>query len=441
MRYGRSVLVLTSASLLGLPCLSQEARFGFNVPVTFTAGMLSTPRLAVMQPEIDIPANHIRTYGGIRLLLNPSLKLGANWFAYSSIQIHSTHFFPYEAYYNRQVFTWERFRQRFLQLYFAYRRTTESGEIVIKTGKLTTAFGSFSTRYDDKDNALIDRPMSYEYLQVRANALPCSNYDFEHQQQVHPNVSAYHCVNPVRYGYGIFPVTLYGLPGAEINVSHRRLDLRLQLTNSSPSRPRGLRSPGQYGQWAGGGGYTFPSGLRVGFSAFHGPWLDPNINDILPRAIQSHGAPGLAAQQDKGGVRQSPATGLGIDAQWARGRWSFSGEWHRFEYRYPYFFRQSPAPVFGYVEVKTILNPRWYLAVRGGFVRFNQVEDLHEKGKPNFLPNRQIWEGAIGFRPNRLQLLKVGYQHRFDAIKLGPSDSVFAIQLVTSAPTISKGLR
>ena len=107
--------------------------------------------------------------------------------------------------------------------------------MVIRAGQLSSAFGSFLLRYDDVDNSLVDMPLTY--------------------------------------GYYYKPITTYALTGAQADVTVGRVDLRVQLANSSPANRRSVFDSDQYGNWAGGVGYTVFQGLRIGASGFRGPYL------------------------------------------------------------------------------------------------------------------------------------------------------------------------
>jgi hypothetical protein len=139
-------------------------------------------------------------------------------------------------------------------------------------------------------------------------------------------------------------------------------------------------------------------------------------------------------------IRDFPATGAGLDVQWARGRWSMSGEWQWFRFDYP-DFRVSPATSFAYAEVKAVLNARTYLALRTGFQRNSRVQDAIEQSPGSFSPDRQSYEFAVGYRPNRWQLLKVGYEWLKTAEVSGTRENVVGIQLVTSIESLSRALR
>ena len=163
----------------------------------------------------------------------------------------------------------------------------------------------------------------------------------------------------------------------------------------------------------------------MGFSTFRGPFLDHAVASSLP-----------AGQN----VRNFPASGTGVDLQWARGRWSANGEWQWFHFTYPNF-RTSPSTSFAYAEVKAVVNARTYLAFRAGYQRSGYIEDLVERSDETFTHNRQSYEFAVGFRPNRWQLLKVGYECTKGAEVSGTHDNVFGIQFVTSIHSLSKAFR
>ena len=110
---------------------------------------------------------------------------------------------------------------------------------------------------------------------------------------------------------GLTPVTLYGLLGIQAEVSSHKLDGRIRVTSGSPSNPLSISHAPQYAQWVLGGGYTIRQGLRVGISGFRGPYLSPDVAPVLPAGTS---------------VRMFPASGLGLEVQWARGHWSASGE-------------------------------------------------------------------------------------------------------------------
>lgn len=379
-------IVALAIGLTCAPLAAQEAEYGVAMPFEITGGILNTNRALA-----DSPAAPSWT-AGFQVLAKPELKLGEHWYAYSAIQVRSTPFYYQDAYSaDRNV------KAQLLQGFLGYTRSWGKITFSARAGQLTTAFGSFPPQYDVAANPLLDQPLAYNYLD-----LPFANAgDAE---------------------YGIQPATLYGLPGTEIDASWRRFDGRLQVTNSSPANPKGLLSSAQHPQWTAGGGYTLIQGFRVGVSAFQGPWLDSAASGYLPPGAS------LASYQ---------ASALGVDAQWARGHWSASGEWDRFVFNYPYY-STPPAPTFGYIEIKRTLGPRWYVAARANYESNNHTVFWDKWSSATFLPNQQAYEAAGGFRLNRRQLLKVGYEWVHERGTPRAQDNVFGVQFVTSIDSLSK---
>jgi hypothetical protein len=173
-------------------------------------------------------------------------------------------------------------RADILQAHIDYSRIGADGSVVVRAGQLSSAFGSFLLRYDDAVNPLTDMPLSY--------------------------------------GYYYKPVTSYGLAGVQADVTRHKLDARVQWVNSSPANRRSLADKDQYANWASGVGLTITQGLRVGASAYRGPCLHRRNRYYFPGEARP---------------RDLPASGVGIDAGWAKGHWNTMGElqWFTREYR------------------------------------------------------------------------------------------------------------
>jgi len=413
-------LLLVSGTL-GVTLRAQDAEVGVTVPVTITGDLIRTNRTLSDDPTAG------SLTAGFRALIKPQAKLGPNLYFYSAVQVYSAPFF-----YKDRYITEREIETSVLQAFVGYTRSSAKGSASLKAGKMRSAFGAFPTRYDDTANALLDQPLPYTYLRLRPDQLPCGVGDLRRVSseggvatpQTGPDVD-YHCGGSEEESYGISPVTLYGLMGVETDVSWHRLDARLQLTNSSPANPRGALQSGQHPQGTAGIGYTVSQGFRIGMSAFRGPWLDNAVKPYLPAGSS---------------VSDFRATGLGIDVQWARGWWSVNGEWERFAFQYPGFSR-NPVSTFAYAEVKRILSPRWYSALRANYQANNRPEASGMRSPAPYLPNLQAYEIAIGFRPNRFQLLKAGYEWTSIAGDSRTHDGVFGIQFVTSIDALSKVLR
>jgi hypothetical protein len=209
---------------------------------------------------------------------------------------------------------------------------------------------------------------------------------------------------PVIYGY-YTGVSSLGLAGAQVDATVGKVDFRTQFVNSSAVNRRSIFDHDQYGNWAGGAGYTIKQGFRVGASAFRGPYLDRQF----PFYFTGEAKP-----------KDLPATGVGVDVAWARGAWNIYGEWQRLQLDYrviPIFSEQA-----AYGEVRYVLNPRWYLAERAGYLRASAFSGY------------QTYETAVGFRPNAHQLVKLEYE-----IEQGsPTQyNTVAIQVVTQFRAIS----
>jgi hypothetical protein len=358
--------MLHSVILFAAACAAQEAEVGVSVPVTVSGQILQTDR------GLPDGSGRSSVTPGFRTVIYPSLKLGSHWFGYGAIQFNSTpYFYEQVGDYRLQ----REVRASVLQAYIGYSRIAKGKGITIKAGQLTSAFGSFALRYDDAQNWLIDLP--------------------------------------VNYGYYYQPVAVTGLPGAEVDVSLGKLDARVQLTNSAPANPRKLWQSDQYPVWTVGAGFTPRQELRIGFSAYRGPYLDRNHRFFF----RGEAAP-----------RELPATAAGIDVQFARGRWNVNGELQRFQFPYiaiPYFFNTS-----GYAEAKFRAGPRWYLAGRAG-----------RRSRTANLGVDDSFEAVAGFHLKPRHLLKAGYQIQRGPFTRGVRDNVIGVQYVFTFDALQAALR
>jgi len=388
---------------------AQDAEAGIAVPITITGGALYSHR---MQGD-EATAGPLA--GAFHAAFSPSLRLNDHWFAYASIQLRSTPFYYYDAFeadHNIDL--------QAVQAFLGYTTTYKSVTLVVKAGQLITAFGAFPLHYDDNENALLDQPLSYStYLKLPSIPVNCNS-----PQTGGAAWGGSSCGASQGDDYGLTPVTLYGLPGVELDLSSHKIDARFQVTNSSPANPQNLLSGSQFAQWTAGGGYTIVQGFRVGGSVFRGPYLDRTATAFLPAGKT---------------LGDFPATGAGFDAQWARGRWSTSGEWQRFRFDCPGFF-VSPTSSVAYAEVKAVITPRIYAALRVADQRNGQVALAPQTLEP-FEANVQAYEFALGFRPSRWQLLKIGYEWLRTKDVPGTRDNVLGLQLVTNIRPLSKAWR
>ena len=297
--------------------------------------------------------------GGFQALFYPTWKLNSHWTVSGAIQVHSRPYFPEE--FDTQGYG---IRTSILNGNLSYSQFWGKNSLVIRAGQLTPAFGSFLLRYD-------------------------------------PALNPFNTV-PAGYGYYTGGVAVAGLAGAQVDATLGRFDMRAQFTNSSPINPRSVFDRDQYGTWTAGAGYTIRQGFRAGASAFRGPYLDRRFKFYFR---------GEAPPQDL------PATAYGLDVQWGRGPWNVFGEAAQFQMTY----QRIPTVHLktGYAEVRRVLNPRWFAAVRAGYTH------------PDPHPGSQSYDVAAGFRPNPFQILKFSYSlERYGTS--APPDHVAMVQFVTS---------
>ena len=149
--------------------------------------------------------------------------------------------------------------------------------------------------------------------------------------------------------------------------------------------------------------HHFRQGFRVGASGYRGPYLDRSYPYFFPGEANPN---------------TLPASGVGIDVNWAHAHSSVLGELQRFVMPYkaiPTFHETA-----GYAEFRQVLSPRWYAAVRGGFSTANAGG------------NAQILETTAGFRPGRSQLIKAGYQYEHYSVGNQRNNNIFAVQFITT---------
>jgi hypothetical protein len=326
-----------SARLVMALCLAvsgafaQEANSGLDLNMTLTGQAIYDHSLSTGERD-GTPVD-----AAFRGVIYPEWKISPAWSFSAAIQVNSAPFFPGEF-----DDPGHGISVRVLQANLAYSHATQNGSIVVRAGEMLSAFGSFLLRYDDAVNPMTNAPM--------------------------------------QYGYYYSAVTTGGLAGAQVDVTYKKLDARAQFTNSSPANPRTIFDKDQYGNWAGGAGYTIRQGLRIGASAYRGPYLDRQYAYYFRGEAPPH---------------ELPATGLGVDGKWGFGHWDVNGEWQKFvmDYRAIPVFREDA----GYVEAKRVLSPHWYVAGRAGY--------LHSRVNSG----GETYEVAVGYRPGVHELIKAGY--------------------------------
>jgi hypothetical protein len=340
----------------------QEAAAGIDIRATVTGEAAYSDELH------NAPRDGSNVAGGLRSILYPTIKLDDHWNLSGAIEAITRPFDPQD--FSRPG---DSIRGRVLQATLGYSVVGKKGSVSIRAGQMMSAFGSFLMHYDDADNALVSAP--------------------------------------AMYGYYYNPVSVLGVAGAEADATYGRWDARLQFANSSPANPRSLFDKDQYANWAGGAGYTIRQGLRAGFSGYRGPYLDRHYPFYFPGEAKPH---------------DLPASGVGVDADWATGHWNVRGEWQKFVMSY------KSIPTFhtngAYLEAERVLTPRWFVAARVGYT--------HSSAASGY----QTFEAAAGFRPDAAQIVKAGYVVSRSQ-RNGDLDKALVLQIVTSVHPLSMAWR
>lgn len=410
-------LVLLSFATMSAALGQETATYGISLPITLSGGAGYTHG-----PEDN------DVTGAFRAVVSPTVSLGPHWFAYASLETRSSSYLGYTSPTGDDapsvVFTP-------MQAYLGYRRDIKGAAFMFKAGRLSSAFGLGPLEYDDATMPLIGPPPIYEqYLPLRSDQLACGVKDLLWQS--YDSDVKLHCGGSSEESYGVVPVTLYGLPGIESEVSWNRMDARLEITNSSPANPQSLLSDNQFLQWTAGGGYTFRSGLHVGVSGFRGPYLDHIVAPLLPGGKS---------------IGDFDASGLGADVQWSGGSWSIEGEWQLFRFSLPRF-EDSPSSHAAYIQIKKIISPRIFIAARTTMQDTGSVADLAGHVAPRIRAPEEIQEIGLGYRLNRHQLLKAGFD--WSNMRSWSANREFwpgmhaygmQLQLVTSLTAFSKAFR
>lgn len=339
---------------LGQRLMSQEASEGIDLRATITMQSVASNELS------DQPRSGSPIILGTRSVVYPTIKFNENWFVSGAAQFATRPYF-----YQDLSTTGYGARGTLLQAALNYSRVSDRGFMIVRAGEMPTAFGSFLLRYDETNNPLIDVPPGY--------------------------------------GYYYAPISFLAVDGVQVDGSRGKFDGRVQFANSSPANPRGLFTKDQYGNWAGGAGYTIRQGFRVGVSGYRGPYLDRRYAYFFPGEVNPS---------------KLTAHGLGIDANWSHRHTSAFIELQKFVMPYTLFpnYRESTA----YGELRQDISPRWFAAARYGYTCNSATGKMHSI------------ETGIGFRPNRYQLIKVAYEEQRHQGSDDNPNHTLGIQFITS---------
>lgn len=350
-----SPILSLALCLIGAPwLLPQEANSGADLRATLTAQGVGSNELT------EAPRSGAPFIAGAHAVVYPTIKFNEHWFVTGAVQFATRPF-----YYADLSTAGYGAKGSVLQATLNYSRISQKGSVLLRAGEMPTAFGAFMLRYDDADNPLVDLP--------------------------------------AEYGYYYAPISILAVAGAQLDATRGKWDGRIQLANSSPANPRSPFAHDQYGNWAGGAGYTIRQGLRVGVSGYRGPYLDRQYAFFFP---------GEASPS------KLPAHAIGLDANWAHGHTTAYAEVQRFIMPYTVIptFRETA----GYAEIRQVLTARWFVAGRYGLVSNNATARTHSL------------ESSVGFRPDRFQLLKIGYEFEHYSSGDEHDSNTLGIQLITT---------
>lgn len=354
-----AVLVLMPVARLA----GQEAQSGLDVHATVSGEGIYAPELT------ESPRDGTPLDGAFRAVVYPTVKLSEHWTVASAVQFSSVPYFTEDFTTPGHAVT-----TKVLQANLGYSRFWKSGSLNVRAGQLSSAVGAFNLRYDDAVNPLIDIPVLYGYYGMIATA---------------------------------------GLAGVQTDVTLGKWDARAQFVNSSLMNPRSIFDRDQYGNWAGGAGYTVLQGLRLGISGARGPYLDRKWPFYFPGEANPN---------------RLPSSSLGTDVQFARGHWNVEAEWNwmLMPYNEIPFTRREGA----YVEAKRVLSPRWFLAVRDGYLFTSGIRSDHE----------EVYEIATGYRASTYELVKLEYEIQNNS-RPGQINGFLMVQLVTTVHPMSLAWR
>jgi len=349
----RSLPLLLSLGI-GHQLMPQEAPHGIDLRATLTMQSVASNELS------DEPRSGSPMVLGTRSVVYPTIKFSDNWFVTGAIQFATRPYF-----YQEFSSTGYGAKGNVLLTALSYSRVSDRGSLIVRVGQMPTAFGSFMLRYDEMNNPLVDGPPAY--------------------------------------GYYYAPISFLGVAGAEFDAARGKFDGRVQFANSSPANPRSLFAADQYGNWAGGAGYTIRQGFRIGVSGYRGPYLDRQYAYFFP---------------GEANPSKLPAHALGIDGNWSHGHTSAFVELQKFVMPYTLIPNFRESAVYG--ELRQDISPRWFVAARLGYTCNSVAAKLYSV------------ETAAAFRPNRFQLIKIAYEEqRYQGSAETPNHTL-GIQFVTS---------
>ena len=323
----------------------------------------------IYAPELtESPRDGTPLDGAFRAVVYPTVKLSEHWTVASAVQFSSVPYFTEDFTTPGHAVT-----TKVLQANLGYSRFWKSGSLNVRAGQLSSAVGAFNLRYDDAVNPLIDIPVLYGYYGMIATA---------------------------------------GLAGVQTDVTLGKWDARAQFVNSSLMNPRSIR-PGPIRQLGG----------RC--------WVHRSAG-IAPRYFRrTRSIPGqeMALLFPWGGEPKPPAEQQPRYGRTVRS-WSLEcgGGVELDAHALPRDTVYPPGG--GLCQAKRVLSPRWFLAVRDGYLFTSGIRSDHE----------EVYEIATGYRASTYELVKLEYEIQNNS-RPGQINGFLMVQLVTTVHPMSLAWR
>lgn len=274
-------------------------------------------------------------------------------------------------------------------------------EFDIQAGRIPPVIGLFTRHAYGRDNIVIGVPLAYQYLtSLRPDALPVTLDDLLRMRGrgwqpsfpigARDDAPGIPLVSALRWDTGV-----------QARWSRGWLELSGAWTRGAPAIPV-VRETNGGSAWSGRAIVRAPSGLTVGVSGARGDWIERGVLQLVPEGYRD----------------RSSETLLGVDAEFARGRWLWRAELLRVTFELPVvgtplFSGRLPARA-SYAEARYRFHARWQLAARAERLDFGRVQPSTVTASPTTWDAPVVrLEGVVGFRAHRQVEIRAGWQHNW----------------------------
>lgn len=270
-------------------------------------------------------------------------------------------------------------------------RPWKNHAVDIQAGRIPPTFGAFSRRAYGNGNPLIGYPLAYQYLtSIRPDAVPVDVDDLLRMRA--RGWRPVYALGSKAVETGMPLVTAFRWDtGVQLHAGGERLSGAVAVTNGTVSDPRSWDD--NAGKQVSGRVQWQPlTGMVLGGSAAHGPYLADNVRKLL----------GLA--------HSSNQRALGVDAEYSRDAWLVRGEgiWNQWD------LPTIAVPLrarSGFLEATYKIRPGLFAAARADRLTFNRVHGTTQT-LPWDAPVTRI-EAGLGQYIRRNFLVRGTYQHNW----------------------------